>query len=631
MASLPIAALLADQRHPSHHLVTREAKQRCTGSTPEAGTMGNRQCGCIGAPEPSPTPATKAKGGQPGAEEGVPPASANGTKPTPAPPTSVRWSSKEAEAEAAAAAAAKAAEAEAAEKAAAAKEAEKAAGAAEEARLEAEKVALAAAAAAEEEERRIRTAQAEAAKKAAREKAAREEEARKAAAELARSRREEEAASAEEAHANLLIHVHRDHLEPAEPGQLSVEQLRAKKKFDELDAEGNGLLSKEEVHGMATDLFSSFHPEVAIPERVIQRGEAKVEADIMALDTNMDGQVSFEEFSTWYSKNAEDIVKKRHAEAMEEAKIAAQKEHDEELAAAAAAREKAEEAAAAEEKRAKLEAEEAAARAKEEAQARAEAEAKAEELRVQAQAALAAAAAEKKAREAAEAAHQAEMEALAKKNWFKVALPDIDPATPVVRKEIRSMTEAEQTRYADAIDKMMESYDGEHGSSQYFRLASIHGGPKYETSQHANPVGVYCVHGFEAFPGWHRAYLLDFERTLRLADMANGGDGTIGLPYWGWEEEEINGQVFPEILRKRCNKYPEDFFPAKSEGRRTAQLGGDTSLVVPSEDRIRRAIQGKGAQAAETLNSDQHWQVWPEHGSLSFLSTGPSACKLMAV
>jgi hypothetical protein len=38
--------------------------------------------------------------------------------------------------------------------------------------------------------------------------------------------------------------------------------------------------------------------------------------------------------------------------------------------------------------------------------------------------------------------------------------------------------------------------------------------------------------------------------------MALGGDGMIGLPYWGWEEANINGEVFPKILRERFEKYP---------------------------------------------------------------------------
>jgi hypothetical protein len=63
-----------------------------------------------------------------------------------------------------------------------------------------------------------------------------------------------------------------------------------------------------------------------------------------------------------------------------------------------------------------------------------------------------------------------------------------------------------------------------------------------------NSVGEFCVHGNEAFPGWHRAYLLEFERVMRCADMALGGDGMIGLPYWGWEEVYINDEVRTQLL-----------------------------------------------------------------------------------
>ena len=100
-----------------------------------------------------------------------------------------------------------------------------------------------------------------------------------------------------------------------------------------------------------------------------------------------------------------------------------------------------------------------------------------------------------------------------------------------------------------------------------------------------NPVGEYCVHGFEAFPGWHRACaspaslrfpraialsqpciclrtdLLEFERVMRRADMALGGDGSLGLPYWGWDEVTVNDETFPKILRERfeeCKSPPLD-------------------------------------------------------------------------
>ena len=92
-------------------------------------------------------------------------------------------------------------------------------------------------------------------------------------------------------------------------------------------------------------------------------------------------------------------------------------------------------------------------------------------------------------------------------------------------------------------------------SSQYFRLACYHGGqgrawPHYTRGQGEpeDPYPSYCVHGWEAFPGWHRAYLVEFERTMRRADMANGGDGDIGLPYWDWLQPVVKGETFPHAL-----------------------------------------------------------------------------------
>jgi hypothetical protein len=72
------------------------------------------------------------------------------------------------------------------------------------------------------------------------------------------------------------------------------------------------------------------------------------------------------------------------------------------------------------------------------------------------------------------------------------------------------------------------------GYCEYVRLATYH--------------AVYCNHGVESFPGWHRAYIADFECTLRRADIANGGDGRIGLPYWDWTSAEVNGQTYPAAL-----------------------------------------------------------------------------------
>ena len=118
--------------------------------------------------------------------------------------------------------------------------------------------------------------------------------------------------------------------------------------------------------------------------------------------------------------------------------------------------------------------------------------------------------------------------------WHEIELPD----TVVVRKEIRHMPKDEQLRVAAAYAKMRENEAGVPGSSPYFRLAVVHGGLPPLSHEQAPE---YCAHRRECFPTWHRPYLLDFERMLRRADIALGGDGNIGLPYWDWSIAEHTG------------------------------------------------------------------------------------------
>jgi hypothetical protein len=119
----------------------------------------------------------------------------------------------------------------------------------------------------------------------------------------------------------------------------------------------------------------------------------------------------------------------------------------------------------------------------------------------------------------------------------------LDDAVVVVRKEVRHLSIYEQLRAAAAYAKMREndldaSGNEINGSSQYFRLSVAHGGlaplphDKYPE---------YCAHRRECFPNWHRPYLLDFERTMRRADIALGRDGNISLPYWDWSIVEHPG------------------------------------------------------------------------------------------
>ena len=88
----------------------------------------------------------------------------------------------------------------------------------------------------------------------------------------------------------------------------------------------------------------------------------------------------------------------------------------------------------------------------------------------------------------------------------KEAEPEVPKVEYVTRYEIREMSKAQQDRFFDAIDKMMENKDGVPGTSEFFRCASYHG----------NPPPIYCKHGRETFPGWHRIYLLDFEKAIQV-------------------------------------------------------------------------------------------------------------------
>jgi hypothetical protein len=112
---------------------------------------------------------------------------------------------------------------------------------------------------------------------------------------------------------------------------------------------------------------------------------------------------------------------------------------------------------------------------------------------------------------------------------------EIDANKCVVRKEIRSMPAEEQERFLNAVHKLMENKDGPE-TSEYWRLAGYHGYPED-----------YCTHRQESFPVWHRAYLIEFERCLQIADKELGNDGLIALPYWDFGTMEVNGEVAPAV------------------------------------------------------------------------------------
>ena len=95
----------------------------------------------------------------------------------------------------------------------------------------------------------------------------------------------------------------------------------------------------------------------------------------------------------------------------------------------------------------------------------------------------------------------------------------------VTRRDIRDMSRSEINRFFDAVDQMMRNENGA-GTSEFYRIASYHG----------QPPPIYCEHGRETFPGWHRIYLYEFEQALQAADrqinITRNDRGQIAIPYW---------------------------------------------------------------------------------------------------
>lgn len=156
------------------------------------------------------------------------------------------------------------------------------------------------------------------------------------------------------------------------------------------------------------------------------------------------------------------------------------------------------------------------------------------------------------------------------------------------RKEIRSLSSKESDRFFNAIKKMMENKNGEAGTSEFFRCASYHG----------QPAPIYCQHGRETFPGWHRIYLMDFELAIKKADKELGNDGNIGLPYWDWTLKPEDG--LPEIVSKKFN-WTNDLFP-KSISNPPKLIRADNKRVT--KDLERYAVM---KEANDCLLNAQHY------------------------
>jgi len=93
--------------------------------------------------------------------------------------------------------------------------------------------------------------------------------------------------------------------------------MRAKKKFDSLDADGNGVLEEAELHGLATWLWGSFHPG-GQPLSVEEQGK---EAAKLIERIGEKGKMSFEVFGEWFTNTCASIARFRQSRAKKAADI----------------------------------------------------------------------------------------------------------------------------------------------------------------------------------------------------------------------------------------------------------------------------------------------------------------------
>jgi hypothetical protein len=173
--------------------------------------------------------------------------------------------------------------------------------------------------------------------------------------------------------------------------------------------------------------------------------------------------------------------------------------------------------------------------------------------------------------------------------------------TRVVRRAVHTLDQYTLERFMAAVHHMCINtaldVDGNvvDGTSEFMRLAGYHGYPKE-----------HCVHGTEAFPGWHRLYMLDFEASLQRSDRALGEDGRIALPYWDW----LAGEEVPSYVLNNWSSLPEGLLPQGVRG---------PKITRASQQEIKATLRRYGtvALAMDALNNLDHTQFASRGGERS--------------
>lgn len=98
---------------------------------------------------------------------------------------------------------------------------------------------------------------------------------------------------------------------------------RARKKFIQMDEDGNGVLNGTELDKLAKWVFDSFHPGGEPLDEATKKEQAS--SLLKALDKNNDGVLEFEEFAAWFKETCDGIQKFRSGRSKEEREKAAKK------------------------------------------------------------------------------------------------------------------------------------------------------------------------------------------------------------------------------------------------------------------------------------------------------------------
>jgi tyrosinase len=101
----------------------------------------------------------------------------------------------------------------------------------------------------------------------------------------------------------------------------------------------------------------------------------------------------------------------------------------------------------------------------------------------------------------------------------------LDGVAPAVRENQANMSAEKRTAFQNAVVKLVQ--DG-----NYSALIGHH------MDMNHNMHGSMGEVGFYRFLGWHRRYLLEFERELQAADalLRPGAPERLGVPYWRWPD-----------------------------------------------------------------------------------------------